>query len=125
MDYRADVQPILDARCATSGCHDAKTGAGDLTLTATPTAWFNDSYETLHAPGDGSIGGLQWLDESRGSARGSHLFEVLLGEELDAPGDLTKQGQAHPGGLSDDELTTLIRWVELGATFIGTPDPTP
>lgn len=28
VSYTADVRPILDAKCATAGCHDAGTGAG-------------------------------------------------------------------------------------------------
>ena len=125
VDYRDDVQPILDARCATSGCHDAGTAAADVTLTSAPTTWFSDSYETLLAPGEASLGGRQWVDESRGAARGSHLVEVLIGEELDAPGELATSGSPHPGTLDDAELATIIRWIELGATFIGGPEGGP
>ena len=122
VDFRRDVQPILDASCATAGCHDAATGAAGVTLTATPTQHYTDSYETLLTPGAGSVGGRTWVDERDGSARRSHLLELLLGVELDAPADLAAPGEQH-GGLSPSDLATIALWIDLGATFVGTVDP--
>jgi len=46
---------------------------------------------------------------------------VLLGEELGAEGAVFSD-EPHPAGapLSDQEITEVVRWIELGATFVGT-----
>ena len=52
------------------------------------------------------------------SARGSYLVERLLGEELDAPRPVSGAA-AHRGDppLDAAELSTLVRWIESGATW--------
>jgi hypothetical protein len=117
VDFELDVQPILDRSCAP--CHGPGT---PLDLSDTPTEWFTAGYETLLADGDLSGNGKQWVDEPDGRASTSHLTELLLGEELDAPGAVFEPGVRHPEGelaLTDEELRTLFRWMDLGATFVG------
>ncbi len=97
VDFAADVQPILDARCG--ACHAGDAPAGGVDLGATPTDRFNRAYETL-------LGG-DLVDAARGSATASPLTERLDTE--------------HAAGLEDDERRTLVRWMDLGASWRGGP----
>lgn len=120
VDFRKDVQPILNAKCAT--CHTGAAAPGGLTLTATPTAHYTDAYESLLAPGVGSAGGFKYVDADGYRARGSYLAERIMNREYDAPHVLT--GPCPPAGsapLTDAEKVTLVRWIEFGAAFVGTP----
>lgn len=127
IDFRRDVQPILSTRCATNGCHDAASMAGGFSLSDAATPWFTDAYESLLAPGTGSENGAAYVDHAEGRARTSFLMEKILGRELEAPRTLTTPGQRHPEqdhghtGPTQEEILTLIRWIELGATFEGLP----
>lgn len=124
VDFRAHVQPVLDARC-TAGCHEGATPAGGLSLTGEPTAHYTNAYEALLAPGEGSASGFALVDARGHRARRSYLAEKLLGRELDAPKVLT-QSCPPPGAtqLSEEERLTLLRWIEFGASFVGLP-PSP
>lgn len=120
VDFVKNVQPVLTAKCAT--CHVAPTPPGGLTLTATPTQHYTDAYESLLEPGQGSLNGFRYVDATGARARGSALAERLLNRELDAPQALT--GVCPPVGsppLTADERQTILRWIELGATFVGAP----
>lgn len=127
VDFVRDVQPILDARCI--ACHGTSSPAADLDLTGTPTTHFNRAYESLLVPGNGSADGRELVDDSDGRARSSFLIELLTGAEMDAPRVLESPSVPHPGPgsgaapLSGEELLTLVRWIELGATYHGTGAP--
>lgn len=125
IDFVRDVQPILDKRCAR--CHTGTSAAGGVELSATPTKHFSVAYETLLRPGAGSHGGRAYVDDGDGRATQSYLVELLLGRELDAPRALLRPGTPHPndGPLTDDELLVLVRWIDLGATFVGLVGGTP
>lgn len=113
VDFSLDVQPILELSCATTGCHAGAAPAASLDLSAQPTAFYTLAYEHLLAPDSG------YVDAQGGRARNSFLLEVLLGEELDAPRELLSS-TPHPNEpLSEDDLITLIRWIDLGASFRG------
>jgi hypothetical protein len=122
LDFQRDVQPILDRRCVS--CHGQTAPAAGLNLSGTPTEHFSRAYDALLAPGTGSGGGRAYVDDGDGRARTSFLIELLTGTELDAPRAVV--GGAHPavgegaGPLTEDELLSVIRWIELGATFRGT-----
>ena len=117
-EWRSDVLPMLQRSCAGTACHDATTRAGSLDLSGRPTEHYDTAYESLLARGEGSAGGFRYVDVVGTTARGSHLFERLLGEDLDAPRTVpdTAPHRGQPA-LSDAELHTLIRWVETGALF--------
>ena len=110
VDFLRDVQPILTEACSSAGCHAGSTPAGGLDLGAEPTTHFNRAYESLLS-GD-------YVDVATGRAAGSALLETILGRELDAPRPLSP----HPELLlSEADQLTLIRWIELGASFAGMP----
>lgn len=125
VDYRRDVQPILDRTCAVEGCHVAPAPAAGLSLEGQATRFYSRSYESLLRRGEGSVGGHAYVDERGSSARGSALIERLTGRELDAPARLS--GTCPPVGadvppLSPDDLLTIVRWIELGAAYRGLPE---
>ncbi|MBI2429860.1 MAG: hypothetical protein HYV29_13905 [Ignavibacteriales bacterium] len=67
ISYNRHVQPVFNIACATSGCHDVQTKAGDLDLT--------DHFSTLYSksgvvvPHDTSLSRIIWSIEGRpGSA---------------------------------------------------------
>ena len=122
VDFRRDVQPILDRRCG--GCHAGDAPAAGLDLSGAPTTHFTRSYEHLLRPGDGSGGGRAYVDDDDGRADRSFLIERLTGIERAAPRALPAPGVPHPAdlgaaALTDDELRVLARWIDLGATFVG------
>jgi hypothetical protein len=102
VDFSRDVQPILERRCVK--CHGDHAPAAAVTLTATPTKHFTQAYENLLRPGAGSGSGRAFVDDGDCTARTSRLIELLTGEHA---------------ALTDDELLTLARWIELCATFRG------
>lgn len=112
------VAPALARSCAVAGCHDASARAADLALTAAPTGRYDVAYESLVALGEGSLHGHRYIDVTGTSARGSHLVERILGEELDAPRSI-RGAPAHRGAppLDDAALRALIRWIEAGAAW--------
>ncbi len=120
VDFVRDVQPILTARCAS--CHQGAAPPAGLSLTDAPTAVYTDAYESLLAPGEGSANGHAWVDGVDGGAFGSFLAEALLGRELGAPRALATPGAPHPSALPDVERRTLLRWMDLGASFVGVPE---
>lgn len=120
VDFRVDVQPILEAKCVS--CHAGADPDGGLSLSSDETEHYTDAYESLLRPGDGSARGFEYVDAAGGSSRRSFLVEKLRDEELDAARAV--EGPCPPEGsdpLTPTELETLVRWIELGAAFIGRP----
>jgi hypothetical protein len=118
VDFRRDVQPILDAKCVS--CHGE--GAA-LDLRGAPTRHFTVSYESLHRledPASRNFAAKRYINEREALAVESWLIEVLSGRELKAPRALFEAGP-HPAQdpLTAQELLTLARWIDLGATFRG------
>ncbi len=127
IDFRRDVQPILDRHCV--ACHTGKAAAAGVDLSATPTRHFTRAYEHLLRPGTGSGGGRAYVDDVDGRADRSYLIELLTGVERAAPRALRSPGIAHPdagASVTDEERLVLVRWIDLGATFVGVvPDGAP
>ena len=117
IDFRRDIQPILDQRCVS--CHDGTSPqSARLDLRGTPTEHYTVSYETLHRlrdPRSGNFGDKLYVNEREALAVESYLIEKLTGRELKAPQKLTTPGVPHPASdpLSDDELLMLIRWIDV------------
>jgi hypothetical protein len=119
LDFERDVQPLLIERCG--ACHADQ--APVLSAEDDPQQpGFSLAYSSLLEPGSSSANGMAWVDEPEASSWTSHLVEVLLGEELGAPGELSSL-QPHPveDPLSEEELLLITRWIDLGATWRGGP----
>ncbi len=112
LDFVSDVQPILDTKCVS--CHGRSRPAAKLDLSGTPTKHYTVAYESLHRlrePRSRNFADKKYINEREGLSGESSLIWMLSG----------LRGQAHPKDqpLSESELLTLIRWVDLGATFKG------
>lgn len=129
VDFRRDVQPILNRHCVS--CHDGQSKqAAGLDLRDTPTKHYTVAYETLHRlrePDSGNFADKAYINEREALAVESYLIEKLTGKELLASRPLDSPGVPHPPAdpLTTDEILTLIRWIDLGATFLGGGDAPP
>jgi hypothetical protein len=119
IDFRRDVMAILQARCATGGCHIAGGREPDLSTDRT-------AYDKLLAGATSEHGG-RYVDPGR--ARTSPLIWRLLGRNTSRPWDATwtddrKEAQPHQGEdlLSAEEMRTLVEWIDLGALWEGHPE---
>ncbi len=122
VDFVRDVQPILDVHCVR--CHGADDPAAGVPLVGDPDGPWSVAYRSLHVrsdPAGGDFADKRYVNEREGLSSQSFLVELLLGVELDAPQTLPEPGVPHPLGdpLDDDELLTITRWIDLGATFVG------
>lgn len=112
VDYRKDVQPIFDRHCVS--CHSGKKSNSKLDLRDIKTKHYNRSYENLHALREeesGNHASKKYINEREALSAESPLIRMLVNDK----------GVAHMKGdsLTPDEMLTLIRWVDLGATFKG------
>jgi hypothetical protein len=102
IDFARDVQPLLDRHCVR--CHQG----GGLDLRGNPTRHYSVAYESLHQlrdPRSGNHADKKYINEREALSAQSPLIDKLMSE-----------GHRY---LSDDELLTLIRWIDIGATFRG------
>ncbi len=112
VDFRRDVQPILDRRCVS--CHHSDSAPGALDLRDLATDHYNRAYESLHQlsdPASGNHADKRYINEREALSSESPLIDALTGD----------RGRDHLRGeaLTERELLTLIRWIDLGATFKG------
>lgn len=110
VDYLRDVQPIFDKHC--TACHDGASAGPDLRNIKTD--FYNLSYENLHRlrdPESGNFADKQYINEREALSSESPLIRMMVQDA----------GKQHMNGnrLSDAEMLTLIRWIDLGATFKG------
>lgn len=115
VDFRKDIQTILDKKCVT--CH----AAAPLDLRDTPTQHYTVAYENLHQlrdPAGGDYANKKYINEREALAIESPLIEKLLGHAFQGNSHELKP---HPeeNFLTEEELLILIRWIDLGATFKG------
>jgi hypothetical protein len=125
IDFRRDVQPILDRRCA--GCHDpGKPEGRDLDLTSAPDpkekAWTR-GYASLtrRAPGGKYDPGAPLYVAFAPNAAGNYPPRSLGG----GASRLMKflDGSHYDARLSRAERDTIRLWIEVGATFYGNYQP--
>ena len=107
LDFRRDVQPILDAHCA--GCHGYEDRQGDVVLTDDLGVRWSISYYTLLATGqvaDGRNGLGNQKPRTIGSSA-SKLMNKIDGAHYDVT-------------LTPAQWRTVWLWLESGAPYAGT-----
>ena len=133
IDFRRDLTPIIDAKCA--GCHNEEQFAGGLDLSdgdklvyqrvahhyagasQVRAAVFNKPYLNLSAAATSRLG--KYIHP--GFARKSPLIWRLFGHSVlyDTP-----VNQCPPDNpLSDEERAKFVLWVDLGAQWDNVPGP--
>jgi hypothetical protein len=126
VDFRRDVTPILNQKCATAACH--VSGGTEPLLDAGPAAGespFNRAYRNLLAPRDGE-GGSSPMGKyvHPGRARTSPLMGHIYGKSGARPWDPEPAAKAPalmpPQGsepLTEDQKRTLVEWIDFGALW--------
>jgi len=123
IDFRRDVQPILDRKCM--GCHGgAHDETGLLDLRGEADGAFSTAYRSLHQlrqPGSGNHADKRYVNEREALSGESPLMHKLTGRTPDERGRLRATAEPHPldTPLDETELLTLSRWIDLGASFLG------
>ena len=134
IDFRRDLQPIIDAKCA--NCHGSSqgpnlSGSTDL-VSVSGTAAYSKSYNSLLAPQrekDRNLGG-KYVHPS--SAINSlliwRLYEEPLSQFEPRNNPFPREGRVmHDKLLTPEERFMFVEWVDLGAQWdnIQGPDPYP
>jgi hypothetical protein len=139
--FREEIVPILKSRCAAADCHGASKTPLRLPLLAERPAEadLQQAYAALMAPAakprrhqPGSLPSGKYVDP--GCARTSRLVWSLTGTNLSRPWDnspATRGGKRvaietmPPAGkgeaLSEEELRTVIQWIDMGAQYQAPP----
>ena len=130
VDFRRDVMPIIDEKCA--GCHGQGQAPprldGGLALIEHPggQAYFNRAYESLLAVQDGSDESFRGKYVHPGRARTSPLVWHIFGRNTSRPWDGQSAsrpvkpippGESQP--LDEKEKLIFVQWVDMGASFNG------
>ena len=137
VDFRQDVVPILKQRCAAVGCHGMTDSPLYLPLMVNQPAPqdLQRAYAALRVAVDGGFNTTSAVPQpgkfiDAGRARTSPLVWRLFGTVTSRPWDgragavgasSGKTGLMPPpekgGPLSDEEIRTLIEWIDLGAAW--------
>jgi hypothetical protein len=129
VDFRRDVMPIVEAKCAS--CHGPgktpRLDGGSELVDHGSHAYFNRAYESLLAAHEtaGERRSAFGRYVHAGRARTSPLVWHLFGQETSRPWDIrTKTGSKvkpmPPEGaaaLTDDEKRTFVEWIDTGALW--------
>ena len=96
--YEKHIQPIIQKKCIS--CHSGGNTSTNVDL----------------SPGKGFNTLLQFVNYKEALAIKSALIEILYGKEFMAP-QKKLDNVPHPSGdpLTEEELLTFIRWIDLGA----------
>jgi len=139
VDFRRDIMPIIEKKCALPSCHSAEAKAGGLDLRKgfelvfhrknrsgrrMNGAYFNYAYESLLQAQRNRVGKYV----ISGSARHSPLIWRIYGRRL-GHGDVRSQykgpvpvTQMPPGKpLTDAEKKLFVEWVDIGAQWDNIP----
>ncbi len=131
IDFKRDIQSILNKSCV--ACHKGDNAPAGLSLADNKTEYYNEAYENLmrlEDPASGWYSHKKYIDERGALAINSYLIEKIYGRELKAPRTLTgdfphpsekliKKYKADASPLTDAEKMTLVRWIDMGAAFLG------
>lgn len=133
VDFRRDVMPIIDAKCAAchgpGGARPRLDGGSKLVAGPGGQGRYNRAYGSLLAR-DGAVGEkrYRWKYVHPGRARTSPLVWHILGRNTSRGWDGaagTRPVKPIPPGkvaaLDDREKRTIIQWIDLGALWDGIP----
>lgn len=95
--YQREIQPILNANCAYSGCHDAATSTDGVNLS---------SYSSV----------ISTADVRPFDADGSDLYEVLVETDVD------KRMPFGMPPLTDTQIELIRKWILQGALNLDCDD---
>ncbi len=125
--YPTDIQPLLDAKCAS--CHGTQDPAGGLRLTGEVTEFYNTSYEELatrELAGPIIAEFLSFRSGDQGNYNGAYLPPKSLGcpvspliRILTDPAHPKNARDDHSRMLTENELMILSRWVDSNYQFYG------
>ncbi len=128
--FLREVQPILDARCAS--CHDGREkGRPDLTATpvddpAAKRRWTRAYLALTHAKPDNPEGPARWRGDAGhrllnwvSSASAPPLQKPLSAGSNTSALFAQRLDKGHAKGLTPDEAARLAAWVDLGVPFCG------
>ncbi|OHB66010.1 MAG: hypothetical protein A2Y76_08300 [Planctomycetes bacterium RBG_13_60_9] len=107
LDFRRDVQPVLNNRCAT--CHNYEKPEGHVVLTDDLGPQWSISYYTLLATGQ-VADGRNGLGNQKPRTIGSSASRLM--HKID--------GSHYGMTVTPDEWRTLWLWLESGAPYAGT-----
>jgi hypothetical protein len=128
IDFRRDLQPIIDAKCAS--CHMSNQApdlsGGSATVTESGIAAFSRSYNSLLAPQRGKDTNLGGKYIHPASAINSLLIWRLYEEELSphkpkAQPFPTEGRVNHSRILTPDERYKFVEWIDIGAQWDNIP----
>ncbi len=119
VDFRYQIAPLIESKCATAGCHISGQTAPNLESTqrTSPDAVFSQVYETLIRP-------IQGKNNERyvkpGNAMESPLIWNLFGKRMGSAktpytGQITQMPPRNV--LSLRERILFIEWIDLGAQW--------
>lgn len=104
IDFVRDVQPILDKHCVS--CHTSEP----LNLIGDKTENYTVAYESLNQLSEdstSSFGDRKYINERESLSSQSLVVQLI------------KDGKHGKASLTKDEMLTLTRWIDMGATFKG------
>jgi len=137
LGFKESIVPILKIRCASADCHGSASSPFHLPLNADRSSEqdLKYAYASLLRPLEGGTGPLSAIPQrgkyiDAGRARTSPLVWQLFGADTSRPWDhapgepaptsvkLRLMPPADQGGpLNEDELRTLVEWIDLGAPW--------
>lgn len=143
--FREDVVPILETCCALADCHGGQDTPLHMPFQSKPLSEqaSREVYTALLAPRQGAgltpsplPGRGKYVDAGR--ARTSFLVWQILGSAMarpwDAPSDQADARESkvkampplgHGKPLSEEEIKTLVQWIDLGAPWQAVRPPAP
>lgn len=133
VDFRRDVMPIIDGKCAS--CHGKGgppprlDGGLELGIASAERALFNRAYESLLSPGGmGGAGRRYRTYVVPGRARTSPLLWHVFGRNTSRPWDGRPAGIAvkpapdcRAAALTGLQKRTLVEWIDMGGLWDGIP----
>jgi hypothetical protein len=103
--FSRDVEPILDLRCATGGCHTPRTRRAGMVLAA------GQSYASI--VGVPATTNPAYLRVAPGDASASWLYRRIHPDPALRPGYARMPLATTP--LTDNQIATIRNWIDQGA----------